>query len=187
MVIHRQRERAVLRIGVAHHIGQRFLGDAINRHLDRGRKRWEVLRGVERDGQTRLSVVCQLFAEGWDETELIEGWRTQFVDQATDVGDSGLYLGLQVDDQGISSKWITFEQVTGGVELKSQTSEDRTQPIMQVAAQAAALLFAGGDKIGTRLLEFACQALQICGEPHCVRGYSSLPVPDQRARHDQQA
>ncbi len=53
---------------------------------------------------------------------------------------------------------------------------------MQVAAQAAALLFASGDELGTRLLQFACQALQIRGEPHRVGGYPSLPcqVREQR-------
>ena len=45
---------------------------------------------------------------------------------------------------------------------------------MQITAQSAPLLFAGGDELGTRLLEFACQALQIRGEPHSMRGYPSL-------------
>src|SRR5258708_31587643 len=45
---------------------------------------------------------------------------------------------------------------------------------MQIAAQAAALLFASGDKLGTRLLEVACQALEIRGEPQRVGRYPSL-------------
>jgi len=74
------------------------------------------------------------------------------------------------------------EQVASSVELKRHAGQRRSQAIVQVTTQAAAFLFASGDELGTRLLEFACQALQIRGEPHRMGGYPSLPcqVREQR-------
>jgi len=46
-----------------------------------------MLWGVEGESNATRPILCELLLDGSDQTKIIEGWRAQGIDQATNVAN----------------------------------------------------------------------------------------------------
>jgi hypothetical protein len=90
--------------------------------------------------------------DGCNETKIIECGRAKIVDQATDVVDGGLRLGYQIVHEGHSKSRLSRDNITRCLGLEGERCQGRTQAVMQIAAQAAALFLARCYQTLTRTL-----------------------------------
>ena len=74
--------------------------------------------------------MCDSFAEGSDQPELVEGGRAQVVDQATNIGDGGADDGLLLVKQCFGSSWIPHEQRADGSRPEVEGGQNRAETVM---------------------------------------------------------
>ncbi len=107
-------EVADVSLRVAHDVGQCLLRDAVYGHLDRCRQGRECLLGCNRHLQSvriGLSTVPgSLFADGTDQPQLVKSRRTQFIDQAADIGDDSAQGGAPLRYERIRSSRILWDE-----------------------------------------------------------------------------
>ena len=76
-------------------VGECFLNDAVGGNLDRGGQGREFIRRVDRDVEPVRGVRRVTFrgiTNRTDQTQLIESWRAQVVDEAPDLGERCFYV-----------------------------------------------------------------------------------------------
>ena len=134
--------------GVAHGLH----GDAVRRHLggrgQSGQARGRVDEHIESRAAHRNAL--GLLAECGDETQLVEGRGSQVVHEPTDVVDRFDRLPLEVREQVLRPVGITVDKAGRDVQSEPHAGQGRTEPVMQVPAEAAALLLAGLHQAGAR-------------------------------------
>ncbi len=106
-----------------------LLRNAVDRDLDGGRQRRQVvvLRGFVVDPQP-LALRGVPFAEaaqGDDQAQLVEGGRTQIVDQPPDVAYRGPQLFFQLDHEGVGGVRVARDQLAQDAGLNVQARELR--------------------------------------------------------------
>ncbi len=171
--VEREADDAIPSLGVAGDVCECFLNDAIRGDLDGGGERRKIVGRVERDSRPAWPPMRPLF-EGADEAELVEGGRAKIVDDAAHVGDGLLCLGLQFGEERGDGLRVVDEEVHRGIVLEGEGGESRAESVVEVAAEAAALLLAGRDEPLPRPLE-------VGGEAGGVGGGSGLPRRSSRS------
>lgn len=149
---------------MAHGVGERLGRDAEHRHLGGGGQRWQGLRHLHR--HDRAVGAGQLFgalAQCADEAQLVQGWRAQVVDQPAHIVDGRRGTGAQLPQHLGRTVRVGVHEVAGGLGLEAQPGEQRAQPVVQVAAQPAALFLASGDDALPRLLQLRRQGGRVQG------------------------
>src|SRR6185437_14746345 len=91
-------------------VGERLLSDAVCRHLDGGGERRQLVRRIYDDVQPialpRSIAVAEhilgcLLANVSYQPQLVEGWRTQIVDQTANVANRRLNILAQLGQQRV--------------------------------------------------------------------------------------
>ena len=98
-----------------------------------------------------------MLAERTHQAELVEGWRTQLVDEATDVGDRVLHLGAQLDQQPLGPLRVVGDGAARRVQAQDRGGQRRTQPVVEVATDPAAFLLPSRDQPLPGVLEVGGQ------------------------------
>ena len=145
-------------------VGQRLQGDAIGGHLDGGRQRRHRLR--RRDGDLQfvaLDLAGGVVTQGRGEPELVQRRRPQLVDEAAQVGHGVLCLAFGFGEQAVGVGGGSRDRAARPVDLHGQRGELRPQPIVEVAAQPAALFLAGGHQLLARAAEIGRELRRVDG------------------------
>ena len=87
-----------------------------------------------------------MVAQRRDQPQLIQRRRAQLIDQAADVGQGFLGLAFVALQQLVCRIGVAVQQVARCVDLHGERGQLWPQPVVQVAAQPAALLFARSDQ-----------------------------------------
>ena len=152
------------------HVGQRLLGDAVGGHLDgRGQVRQSSVRGstCTRSGSSVGRSAAASWRSAADQPQLVERGRPS---RRPGAGSRRWPRGIPRRSSTASS---SAAGGSAGCRRRSapactfSAGQLRTQAVVQVAAQAPALLLAGGDQPLAR-------ALQVGGEPDGVHGHLRL-------------
>ena len=170
--------------GVMGDVGERLLNDAIGGNLDRGGQGrefvWRADRNVEPVRGVRR-VTFRGVANRAEQTQLIQSRRAQVVDEAPDLGEGCFYVRLEFRKKRVRRFGVLIVEHPRRAHFEALRGEPGTEAVVQVAAQAAALLLPCGD-------EELARALQVGREPHgfAVEGYrvdGDCPsgAPDPRA------
>jgi len=149
--VEREPDPAAACLGVPGDVGDGFLDGSIRGNLYRC---WEIRKTVRRldeDMELVSGVLHGDFVDSADQSEVVEGRRTERVHQTPDVGDGDLRLLLQAYQQLAGRFRIVLEQVLGHVEPQGEAAEHRPQTIVQITAQASPLLLARGHQAFARL------------------------------------
>src|SRR3954451_128579 len=122
-------QQAVPGPGVADYVGQRFGGNPVGGHLHRRRETVQIPAHLKLDGEPGPVAwrgggsrqLLGLLPQGGGQSQLVQRWRPQVVDQATDVdhavADLLTYFGQRVGDRAGAG------QATGAVQPKPDRRE----------------------------------------------------------------
>ncbi len=104
--------------GVADDVHERLLDDAVGGDLDGGRQWGQVLRGVDGDVEGLAidggGVLGGAFAQGGEETELVERGRAELIHKAADIADGRAQAAVPVVQQGIGGRVVDGAIAGGG-------------------------------------------------------------------------
>ena len=143
--------------------------DPVRRDLDRrGQGRHGFRLDPDLEARVPLGEPGRVLLERPDETELVQRRRPQVLHQPADVGDAGLHLLLQGRGQPDGVLRPRAGQPAHRVEAERHPGERRSEAVVQVAADPAALLLAGAD-------DALAGPLQVTPEQHRVRRDRDLP------------
>ena len=150
-------------------VGQRLLHDPVGGHLDRGGERRQLAGHVDVDPQAAVGAAALgQPLQRPDQPELVERRRAQAVDQAADVGDRGPQLAAQLARQRVGRRRVAAGSGCAAAPVCTVSPAScGAEAVVQVAAQPAALLLAGGDQP-------LAGALQVGGQPHGGDGDAGL-------------
>ena len=127
-------------------VGEGFGGDPVGGDLDRGRQ-WRQGRGGHQDVQhAAFGEPGRVLLQRGHQAELVQGRRPQVVDEPADVGEGGLYLGLEFGQRRRRGFGIGRQGVAGRVQAERDPGQGRAEPVVQVTADAAPLLLPRGDQ-----------------------------------------
>src|SRR5262249_36785223 len=138
-----ERAGAGVSLCVTDNVCECLLNYAVDGNLDGGGQRWQRLRSLDSDAQAGPLVVGRLSTDSADEAQVIERRWAKGVDETADIGDSGLCLSDNALQQFLGPRDVGAQQIAGGLGLEGECGESRPQAIVEIAAQAASLLFAG--------------------------------------------
>ncbi len=116
-------------------------------------------------------------AERADQPQFVERRRAQPVDQASDIRYCGPQLGPQLGGLLLGGRRITLNGHAQGPSLDRQGGELGAEAVMEITAQAPALLFTGGDDPLARALEIGGEAHRMGGDADLARQvFQETPV-----------
>ena len=144
-------ESTPLRIGVSDDVRQGLLRDPVGGDLDGRGERREVVRPVELENQILAGRLADLGQRG-DQSELVQGWRWQRVDEAAHIRDHLPGLPGEVREQ-LTERCLDLGAIACRLQLQSQAHELRSHPVMQVPPKTASLLGTRVDQALARLLK----------------------------------
>src|SRR2546425_953701 len=160
---------------MARDVGEGFLDNAVGCDLDGSRQRWQIRRSLNVYQEScrgswfstvllRVAELGSAFTDGRDQTQLVQGWRAQFIDEAANVSNGCSNIVLQRVRQRDGDIRVGRDHVANVAGSEGERCQRRTKTVMQVAAQAAALLLARENEVLARALHIGCHALQVCRE-----------------------
>src|SRR5260370_36844952 len=126
--------------------------------------------------QAGMFIVHGLGTYGYNETQIVKSRRAKIIDQAANIGDRRLRLTNELLQQSHGLRRFRWNDIMRRFGFHDDGGERWSQAIVQIAAQAPALLFSGRDQMLARALHIPCQALQDGAEPHRVSIDSSSYV-----------
>src|SRR5258708_5460633 len=92
-------------LGMMYHIRHGFEHNPIGCHLDSSRQRGERCWSLDFHlDSTYLAILDHLLTKRRNQSQFIQGWRAQIIDEATNVGNGCLRLCLQLTKQGIEGR-----------------------------------------------------------------------------------
>ena len=155
-----QADRAGPGAAVAHRVGDRLERDPVRRHLDRRRQRLDVVarpRPSRRRRPRRRASSC--WAARCRRAETRPSWssaagRRPSTRRRTSAISSRARSARPPTSRG-GLRRVGRDQLLGGLQPHGQGGQRRAEAVVEVAAQAAALLLAGGDDLLPRALELA--------------------------------
>jgi hypothetical protein len=119
-----------VRSRVAEGVCQGLLGDTINSHLNRGGEGWQALRSVERNidaVESLLADLCRCLTQCGDQSEFVQGGRTQLIDQAADVGGGLLGPFGEISQERVRER-VVSQAIARRLQLEGEPGELWTSP-----------------------------------------------------------
>ena len=141
-----QPDRAVGGSGVSDRVGHRLRGDPVGGDLDGGRQLGEGAVGLDGHlGRAGGAEPVPGQPQRPDQAELVDRGGSQAIDETTDVADRAGDLGPELGQQLLGMVRVRAQLALGSLGAHPDRRQRRTQAVVQVAAQAPALLLAGRD------------------------------------------
>ena len=137
------------RVRVADGVRDRLRRDPIGRHLDRRRQRRErraLIDADVRSGQACSVDADPLLADRAHQTELVERHRPQSVDELPHLADRVAGRPAKLVEQRSCPGGIPGQEVGGRVGPEGDRGQGRSQSIVQIVPEAAALIFERGHE-----------------------------------------
>ncbi len=155
---------------MVHDVGQRLLDNAIGRDFDGRRQRRQIVRRVYRDAQSGGSFAAASVRspnlrrqniDSRNQPQIVQRRRPQLMNHAPDVVDGGPDIALHLARQPLGRRWVGRNETLQHPGFQEQRRQRRAKPVVQVATQAAALLFATGYQLQPRALQVSRQLCAI--------------------------
>ena len=135
-------------------VRHRLERDPVGGDLHRGGQALELVGRVDLDAwMVGGAELLGLLPQRTDEPELVERGRAERVHEPAHVGDRVLDLRARVLEQRAGSGRLGDEQVLGRFDLERGARECRSEAVVEIAAQAPALLLSGGHQALPRPLQ----------------------------------
>ena len=154
--------------GVPDRVGERLGRDPVASDLDRGRQR-PVHVDVHVDGGAGRGHPVRQPAQAGPEPEVVQHGGAEVVGDGAYVVDGGRDAGGRGLEQAARDR--VGHQVACGLDLQAHAGQRGADTVVQVAAQPASFLLAGGHERGPAVLEPV-------GEPQCGDGRGDLVADD---------
>jgi hypothetical protein len=154
--------------GVPDGVGHRLDHDPVRRDLDRGGKRWQVVRGEHAGGELspRGQPVRGQGARA-GQAEFVQGRRAQPFDEAADVQDRPADFLAEIVQLPGRAVGAGREQGARRLGLQRQPGQGWADAVVQVAAEPAAFFLAGQDEAFPGPLQVFAQQPRVQRPPSC--------------------
>jgi hypothetical protein len=117
---------------MSYYIGERFLSDTKQGHLDRSRQRRQIVWRFQADVDglvAQVTVLQDLLVQRGKQPQFVKRWRAQGVHQAPHIRYRLLRACNQLGEQCIGQR-VMRQSIAGRLQLQGQTGEPWPQAIV---------------------------------------------------------